>query len=103
MRSLTREGLYKRGCIYCLDMVRKPARWGNFRTKSCPYDVCPYEVLDKYKSYDEFIESEDSRILTDAFFDTGAHEARFTFVRKRGRIYEDEGGLYEEEKILVDY
>ena len=29
---------------------------------NCPYDECPYHVLDKYETYEEYVESEDSKI-----------------------------------------
>lgn len=34
---------------------------------SCPHDKCPYRVLDKYETYDDYMESEDSKIDVSAF------------------------------------
>jgi hypothetical protein len=39
---------------------------------ACPFDECPFEVLDKYNSYEEFMESEDSKIMVNEFFKTVA-------------------------------
>jgi hypothetical protein len=39
---------------------------------SCPFDECQYSVLDKYNSYEEFMASEDSKILVNEFFKTVA-------------------------------
>lgn len=60
----------KRGCIYCKDM--KPTRNRGLIRTGCPFDECPYHVLDKYDTYEQFMASEDSRILVDEFFQTKA-------------------------------
>jgi hypothetical protein len=39
---------------------------------SCPFDECPFSVLDKYNSYEEFMASEDSKIMVTHFFETVA-------------------------------
>ena len=39
---------------------------------SCPHDECPYKVLDKYETYEDYMKSEDSKILVDEFFQTVA-------------------------------
>lgn len=56
----------KRGCDYCQDKQR--VREGKCFRTACPHDECPYHVLDKYKTYEDFMESEDSKILVDEFF-----------------------------------
>lgn len=70
----------QRGCLYCADAGTTKFKQDN-RT-SCPHTVCPYHVLDKYKSYDEFIASEDSMILVPEFFTTVA----VGFERMHGRF-----------------
>ena len=56
----------KRGCQYCLHSKKNRIE-GQLRT-CCPFSNCQYPVLDKYESYEEFMESEDSKILVDEFF-----------------------------------
>lgn len=60
----------QRGCLYCLHVVQR--KLGFATQTSCPFDRCPYAVLDKYETYEEFMKSEDSRILVDEFFQTVA-------------------------------
>lgn len=56
----------KRGCQYCLH-AKRVRDFGEFRS-GCQYNECPYTVLDKYESYEAFMESEDSKILVAEFF-----------------------------------
>lgn len=58
----------QRGCQYCIHKQVKSVS-GESRTV-CPFDECPYHVLDKYKSYEEYMASEDSRILVNEYFTT---------------------------------
>lgn len=60
----------KRGCAFCKDMGH--TRTGGGLRIGCPHDECPYHVLDKYDSYEQFMASEDSKILVDGFFQTVA-------------------------------
>ena len=60
----------KRGCAYCADAERSKNGQGYCYT--CKHDECPYRVLDKYDSYEEFMASEDARILVTEFFQTAA-------------------------------
>lgn len=66
MRCLKRHEIDHRGCLICADMQSKGAHL------KCQHDECPYKVLDKYESYDEFFASEDSKILVPEFFKTVA-------------------------------
>ena len=66
MRVVSFREKKKRGCWYCTD-AQKTKDHGCIRT-GCPHDVCPYHVLDKYDTYEEFLESEDSKILVGEFF-----------------------------------
>jgi hypothetical protein len=60
----------QRGCQYCQDM--KVKRFNGDTRTACPFIECPYTVLDKYKIYEEFMASEDSKILVNEFFKTVA-------------------------------
>ena len=66
----------QRGCPYCLHMNVKNFS-GTTRT-ACPYDECPFIVLDKYNTYEEFMASEDSKILVNEFFATVATVYEFS-------------------------
>ena len=61
----------QRGCQYCLHM-EVHAMKGDSRT-FCPFETCPFTVLDKYNTYEEFMKSEDSKILVNEFFSTVAY------------------------------
>ena len=60
----------QRGCQYCFDMGKEHYQGAN--RIACPHDECPYTVLDNYETYDQFMASEDSKILVDGFFQTVA-------------------------------
>lgn len=60
MRQLTQQEMIQRGCWYCLDIKR--VRTGRDTRTHCTHEECPYHVLDKYKTYDEYIESDNSKI-----------------------------------------
>lgn len=68
MRPVSLREKNKRGCAYCKDMKlhRIPAA-GGVRT-CCPHDKCPYQALDKYDTYEDFMASDDAKILVDGFF-----------------------------------
>lgn len=57
MRPVNLSRKHKRGCGYCLDYI--PTRKVGKTTKRarCPFDVCPYHELDKYKKYEEYVSS----------------------------------------------
>ena len=57
----------KRGCIYCNDMGHIRDGCQGLRN-GCPHDECPYNVLDKYDTYEQFMASDESKILVDGFF-----------------------------------
>lgn len=67
MRLLKLSERKKRGCTYCMDMVIITDE-DESQHMNCPHEKCPYKVLDKYESYEDFMESEDSKILVDNFF-----------------------------------
>lgn len=60
----------QRGCVYCNDVVK--GKYHGCNRLACPYDECPYEALGKYETYEEFMASEDCKILVDGFFHTVA-------------------------------
>ena len=74
MRILPIYEKKQRGCQYCADFETE--RIGSRIRGVCPFEECPYHVLDKYESYEAYMASEDSKILVDEFFSTasGAYE-----------------------------
>lgn len=60
MRELKRVEKEQRGCCYCLNVKR--VKRLHLPRHLCPYEKCPYQVLDKYETYEDFIESDDSKI-----------------------------------------
>ena len=69
MRVIPSYEKKQRGCQYCNDVGH--VRNGNQGLRfGCPHDECPYKVLDKYETYEQFMKSEDSRILVTEFFQT---------------------------------
>ncbi len=80
----------QRGCQYCLDVTTM--RYEGQIRNACPFGKCPYEVLGKYKSYEEFMASEDSKIFVEEFFSTvpGLYELGAYPHAPKG-IFEDKG------------
>lgn len=70
MRVLSAQEKRQHGCCCCADVAKAGVN-GQVRT-ACPFDECPYKVLDKYESYEKYMESEDCRILVGEFFQTVA-------------------------------
>lgn len=71
MRILNSKEKKKRGCECCTDCKRKKIK---AETKyiilfMCSHDSCPYHELDKYDTYDDFLQSEDARLPFDRLFD----------------------------------
>lgn len=68
MRPVSLREKNKRGCAYCTDMkLHRVPSAGGVRT-CCPHDECPYHALDQYDTYQEFMASDDAKILVDGFF-----------------------------------
>ena len=59
----------QRGCQYCLHSEN--ARQGSQIRTGCPFSECPYTVLDKYRTYEEYLASEDSKIFVGEYFISG--------------------------------
>ena len=80
----------QRGCLECLHVTTK--KHEGEKRNACPFSQCPYPVLDKYKTYEEFMESEDSKIFVTEFFSTipSAYELG-TFPHAPKGIFEDKG------------
>ena len=74
------------GCYYCLDVRYQKDGNGVTRT-CCMHESCPYKVLNKYESYDQFIQSEDSMIFVNEFFDTASGKFRLEEFTSRGKVY----------------
>ena len=77
----------KRGCECCKDMIH--IREGKCFRIGCSHSVCPYHVLDGYKTYDEFLASEDSKILVDEFFATTASCYELAKPHSTKRLFSD--------------
>ena len=78
MHTLTPEEKRKRGCYYCADVTRaKVKASGNVRTL-CPHEKCPYTGLDKYDTYEAFMESDDSKINIAPLYDPDWSAGRLT-------------------------
>lgn len=79
MRVLATAEQRKRGCSYCTQIERVYApKSGSGKRRACPHKACPYTVLDKYDTYEEYMESEDSRINIAAFVEAVGGAGRLT-------------------------
>jgi hypothetical protein len=56
---------------------------------ACPFYQCPYTVLEKYSSYEEFMASEDSKILVDEFFVSISRVFESSTHRTFNKIFSD--------------
>ena len=77
----------QRGCMYCNHMEAK--EFGKEIRTACPFDECPYHDLDKYKTYDEFMASDDSLILVGEFFTTVASAYELGSSHTYNRTFSD--------------
>lgn len=64
MRKLDDGVIKKRGCKYCLDLRKKKETVtkddGGFYERTaamCIYDQCPYTVLSKFNTYEQYFKS----------------------------------------------
>ena len=87
MRVICLAEKKQRGCQYCANVTAKSSK-GELRT-ACPFYKCPYTVLEKYKSYEEFLASEDSKIMVNEFFITIARVFESSTHRKFNKIFSD--------------
>ena len=67
MRRLSGKEIKKRGCNYCNNSIRvkgcyEPVRGYQHGGLDCPYSECPYHELDKYDSYKDYLNSDDSKL-----------------------------------------
>lgn len=62
MRVLAKAEKSKRGCVYCKKVAKMRPSLGRGIRLACPYEECPYRVLDKYDAYGEYMKSKDSKI-----------------------------------------
>lgn len=72
----------KRGCQDCAHVGRKASGWLG---KGCPYKECPYKVLDKYNTYEEYLASDESKIKTPQFFMMGSEYCKIATRKKDTR------------------
>jgi hypothetical protein len=90
MRLIPLREKNQRGCQYCADMQLE--RDGKAWRTACIMDECPYKVLDKYKSYEEFMASEDSKIFVNEYFSTVPTVYEMSgFSHAPKGIFEDKG------------
>lgn len=80
----------QRGCQYCLHVTT--LRHNGEIRNACPFTECPFDVLNKYKTYEEFMASEDSKIFVNEYFSTvpSVYELSCLSHAPRG-IFEDKG------------
>jgi len=89
VRTLKLREQKKRGCCYCTEVTKIVDAQKKSHT-SCPHEKCPFTVLDKYNSYDEFLASEDSKILVEAFFEPALGKYRLeNFSNTPGKLFID--------------
>ena len=63
MKFITKKMNHKRGCIsYCADTIT--VRHGNRKTCYCKHKSCPYQELDEYKSYTDYLKANPSIDIT---------------------------------------
>ena len=80
----------QRGCIYCLHVTT--VRYNGEIRNACPFEECPYEVLSKYKTYEQFMASEDSKIFATEYFSTVPSMFELgAFPHAPKGIFEDKG------------
>jgi hypothetical protein len=76
MRLLAAGEKKKRGCEWCAELGKKfDAHRGGMRL-ACPHRACPYTVLDKYDTYEDFLQSKESGINITALLDTNWRAGR---------------------------
>jgi hypothetical protein len=68
--------------------VTSARRRGQNQT-ACPFAECPFQVLDKYRTYEEFMASEDSKILVNEFFSTVASVYDLSMPRTPKKLFSD--------------
>lgn len=78
MRTITAEEKTKRGCFWCADVASGKVRGDKRKRKLCPYTTCPYTVLDKYDTYEDYMKSKDSKINIAAFVEAVGGAGRVT-------------------------
>lgn len=90
LRVIAQYEQRQRGCQYCIDVTTK--LYEGQRRTACPFQQCPYTVLDKYKSFEEFMESEDGKIPVTEYFSTvpAVYELS-TFPHAPRGIFRDNG------------
>lgn len=70
MRVLTIAERKKRGCGYCANMAKAYSQRRHSFRRMCPHAECPYTVLEKYDTYEDFLQSKESGINITALLDT---------------------------------
>lgn len=78
MRWLTTAEKKKRGCLYCADLELRYSAHKGGKRRACSHEECPYTVLDKYDTYEDYMKSKDSKLDIAALFDAGGSGGRVT-------------------------
>ena len=66
MRKLTYKECNRHGCQWCNDIIPASEYRGQYIPRECPYEKCPYTVLDKFKSYADYMKYTDGDSLVKA-------------------------------------
>lgn len=63
MRYLEKNEMHQRGCDLCTSLIRKHGISGDNRevSKACPYEICPYEEMDEFESYTNYMNSDKAK------------------------------------------
>lgn len=94
MRVLSAQEKKQRGCCCCANVGKTQVK-GQARTV-CPFTECAYSVLDKYESYEAFMESDDCKILVDEFFQSVADCYALSKLGKKVSRYSSDGDAVRE-------
>lgn len=73
MRIVHNKERYKRGCAYCADALMIKDKKGQNR-RACPYNECPYQELDEFKNYGEYLKAKGSDTMSAIMRELGLGE-----------------------------
>ena len=80
MKVLTHKEMNKRGCLYCLDYLKRKAEpTSTKKSHVCKHDQCPYHELDPFDSYAQYLKSEKPTRLKDAITEVFGIEKKLNF------------------------
>ena len=76
MRVLRKAETTKRGCSYCTDIIRERIEKTGGGRSRCPHEECPYKVLDKYDTYEDYMQGDECKEILKAMLDIAEEQAR---------------------------